>query len=182
MNAAARLMIWRDPLISLTALRFFKLAGISPDQFLAGFRRRADGARMDLQAGQSKAPRVARLVANCGHGGTCEVYHTYQPNVAYLYAHTSAFMFDESDWMVPEFGGTHHALLTVYRQQIPETVLGALVGRPITDLVEGGRERFFLSRHTRILAAAAVPESSGPALELVLNDKWMPLSRFLKLL
>lgn len=155
MNKAARTMLERDPLISLTTLRFFKLAGVSRAQFLAGFRERT---------------------YNCG------VEHEDRLNVSYLCAFTSDFIFIESDWLAPEFEGAHHAILTLDQQSIPETVLTAPVGRPLTDLIGGGRQRFFLSRHTCILAAAAVSEDNGPALELVLGDKWMPLSRFLKLL
>lgn len=182
MNAAARLMIWRDPLISLTALRFFKLAGVSPDQFLAGFRRRADGARMDLDSGQNKPPKVAQLIDHRRHGGACGVHHLIRPHACYLYSITSDFIFSESDWEAPDFEGTNHAILTLHRQRIPQTVLTALVGRPLTDLVGSDQARFFLSRHTRILAADIVPEGSSTAVELVLGDKWMPLSRFLKLL
>ncbi|RYY28395.1 MAG: hypothetical protein EOP62_04165 [Sphingomonadales bacterium] len=182
MNEATRDMLRRDPLISLTTLRFFKLAGVNPDQFLAGLRRRTWGARMDLRADQKKAPKVAQLVASCGHGNGCGLNHYVGSNASYLHSVTRDFNFSECHSPEPEFKGTNLANLTLHGQQIPETVLTAVIGRPLTDLVGSDRKQFFLSRHTRILAATAIVEDRGSALKLVLGDKWMPLSRFLKLL
>ena len=182
MNRAAREMLRRDPLISLTAFRFFKLAGVNPEQFLAGFRPRVDGARMNLDSGQNKPPKVAQLIDHRGHGGACGLQHLIRPGACHLYSITSDVIFSESDWEVPDFEGTNHAILTLHRQRIPQTVLTALVGRPLTDLVDSDQGRFFLSRHTCILAADIVPEGRSTVVELVLGDKWMQLSRFLKLL
>ncbi|RUN78435.1 hypothetical protein EJC47_00735 [Sphingomonas sp. TF3] len=181
MNEAACNVVRCDPLISLTALRFFKLAGVNRDQFLAGFRQRIDGAQIDLQVRTAKAPKVARLIAACGYDYVGGLRQDLASNVLQLSFATSDFRFTECVWPSPEIEGTNHAILTLYRQQIPETVLLALIGRPLTDLV-GGRKQFFLSRHTRIRAASTFVEDGDPALELFLGDKWMPFSRFLKLL
>lgn len=179
MNESARRMIARDPIISLASLRLFKLAGITADQFLAGLQPRVWGAHIDFSTSAAQPPKVVRVINAAGYSGG-SLHHSVGSRAIFLQLFHRDLVYSEGKMEMPEFYGTKHAVLTLRRQALPHTLLAGIVGRHLTDVVGSDKKLFFNSTHARILAAAREEQDGDTDLEIVLADKWMPLSRFLR--
>jgi hypothetical protein len=172
-------MVARDPLISLASLRFFKLANVTSDQFLAGFRQRVYGAQFSFGTYEARPPKVVQLIRTAGfYSGV--VHHAFSPNRVLLRLDHPKFRYGESVPRTSKLLGNAQSLLVLRGMFLPHTLLAASIGRHLAEIVGSDERRFFLSRHAKIVDA--VVHGAAPNIELILTDKWMKLSRFLQLL
>lgn len=177
MNRAAKALMARNPLISANAARFLITAGTSASTFLAGFRQRQDGEALSMwqSAPRSLVARQARI-----HKGTGSFFSDADRGQVKLSYMTDRYSYDEDNIHLGSNGYTRVTKLGIFRQSLPDTVIAALPGRTLRDVIGyDGTPAFFASRFTTIVDAEISDWPGGDSLELILAVKWHPLSRVL---
>lgn len=177
MNPAAKALMKRDPLISAHAARFLVMAGTRASTFLAGFRQRQAGEALSMwrTARGSLIARQAKVHNGAGNFNSDAARRR-------IYLNYSTDRYDYSEDTV-HFGTNGYSIVTqlsVYRQRLPDTLLTALPGRALRNLI-GYEETpaFFASRYTTIVAAEMSDCPGSHALDLILAGKWYRLSHVL---
>lgn len=176
MNCAARRMITRDPLISSAGLRFLLMANVSAKEFCAGFRMRASGECLALSTPSALRLPVARKAKP--HGGRGDFFSSRFGKVMLTY-HTDRFSYvEETVYDGPRLG-MPDVRLTFWDQKLRDTVVAALPGRRLVDLLGTNSGNFFAARSTRISRAAIMTYLGSAALRLELNVEWHSAGRAL---
>lgn len=177
MNRAARRMMARDPLISSAGLRFLLMANVSAKECFAGFRMRASGECLALSTPAALRLPVARKTTT--HGGRGDFFSSRFGRVMLTY-HTNRFSYvEETIYDGPRLG-MPDVRLTLWDQKLPHTVVAALPGRRLIDLLGTNSGIFFAAKSTRILGAGTMHYPGSVALRLELDVRWHPAYRAFK--
>ncbi|MEO9131298.1 MAG: hypothetical protein ABI240_08830 [Sphingomonas sp.] len=179
MNRAARTLTARDPLISANAVRFLMMAGTSASTFLAGFRPRQNGEKLYMRQ-TAPSTLVARQAAV--HNGDGSFSSNADRGRITLSYGTHRYSYDEETMYLGPDGYSTGTELSIMDQRLPDTVITALSGRPLRDVIGySSTPAFFASKFTTIVDAqmSDFPFSLSQDLELILAIKWHPLSRVL---
>lgn len=177
MNRAAKALTARDPLISAHAVRFLLMAGTSASTFLAGFRQRQDGKLLYMwqSASGSLVARQARI-----HNGAGSFFSDAARGRLKLSYRTHGYSYNENTIVLGPNGYMIVTELSIAGQSLPETLLTALPGRLLRDVVGYHKiPAFFTSKYTTIIEAETSNFPSSGSLDLFLAMKWHPLSRVL---
>ncbi len=177
MNRAAKALTARDPLISANAVRFLLMAGTSASTFLAGFRQRQDGEALSMwqTAPRSLVARQARV-----HNGAGSFFSDADRGRVKLRYRTDRYSYNEGTMYLGPNGYTIVTELSLFRQCLPDTLITALPGRALREVIGyDNTPAFFASRYTTIVDAEMSDWPGGDLLELILAIKWLPLSRVL---
>ena len=180
MTVAADRLLASNPLISAHAVRFLKMAGTSRSNFLAGIRSRRDSEVLSLGYGSSrKRPLVSRQSEI--HRGVGR-FDTYGKNTFFLVYLAPGYHYSEvlEHCYSPQNAVSNRPLARLFlgNHKLPTTVLTALRGRRLVELIDFTKDRtFFGSKHTTIVSAEINPYDES--LELELSVAWHPLSRAL---
>lgn len=174
MNRAARRMMARDPLISSAGLRFLLMANVSAKEFCAGFRMRTSGECLALSTPSALRLPVARKATT--HGGRGDFFSSRFGRVMLTY-HTNGFSYvEETVYDGPRLGMSD-VRLTLWDQKLPDTVVAALPGRRLIDLLGINSGNFFAAKSTRISRAAIMTYPGSAALRLELDVEWYSAGR-----
>ncbi len=177
MNRAANAITARDPLISAHAVRFLLMAGTSASTFLAGFRQRQDGETLHMwqTAPHSLVARQARV-----HNGVGSFFSDAARGKIKLSYRAHGYSYNENTIILGPNGYTIATELSIAGQSLPETLLTALPGRALRDVIgHHGTPAFFTSKCTTIVDVEKRNLQCGAAIDLFLALKWYPLSRVL---
>lgn len=177
MNRAAKALTARDPLISANAVRFLLMAGTKASTFLAGFRQCGDGEVMTLW--QSRPHSLVARQVTIHHGAGRFVSDAARGRIKLTYR-THRYEYDENVIRAGSGGYSIVTQLTIGNQAIPDTLLTALPGRPLSDVIGyNSKPAFFASKFTTIIDAEKSVYPGSDVLDLILGIKWHRLSRVL---
>jgi len=176
-NRAAKALIARDPLISANAVRFLLMAGTSASTFLAGFRQRQNEEILSM--GQLPTRSLVERQARVHNG--IGIFFTYasRERIKLSYWTDRYHYIEDTKYFGPN-GYTIATELSIFRQCIPDTLITALPGRALREVIGyDNNPAFFASRYSTIVAAEVRDWPDGDSLVLTLPIKWYPLSRVL---
>ncbi len=181
MTVAADRLLASNPLISAHAVRFLKMAGTSRSNFLAGIRSRRDSEVLSLGYSSSPKRTLVSRQSEIHHG--VGSFDTYGKNTFFLGYLSPGYHYSEflEHYHSPQNAVSNRPLARLFlsNHQFPTTVLTALRGRRLAELIDFTEDRiFFGSKHTTIVSAEMHPDDDE-TLELELAVAWYPLSRAL---
>lgn len=153
------------------------MAGTKASTFLAGFRKRGDGEVMTLWQTRPH-PLVARQATV--HNGAGRFFSDAARGRIKLSYRTRQYEYDENVIRAVSNGYSIVTELSIYNQRIPDTLLAALPGRPLREVIGyNSTPAFFASKFTTIVHAEMSDFPGSDALDLILGIKWYRLSRAL---
>lgn len=173
MNRAAARMMARDPRISASGLRFLLMANISAREFCSGFRMLACGECLALSTPSAQRLPVARKSKI--HGGRGDFFSTRSGRIMLTYR-TDRFSYVEDLVYDGPRRGAADVRLTLWNENLPDTLVDTLPGRRLADLIGNGGI-FLAAKATRIVRAEFAIYPGTTALRLDLHVPWYPASR-----
>lgn len=172
MNRAAARMMARDPRISASGLRFLLMANVRAREFCAGFRMRTCGECLALSTPSAQRLPVARKSKI--HGGRGDFFSTRYGRIKLTY-HTDRFSYVEDLVYDGPHRGAAEVRLTLWNEGLPDTIVTALPGHRLVELIGDGAV-FLAASATRIVRAEVASYPGTTALRLGLEVPWYPAS------
>ncbi len=178
MNRAAARIMARDPRISASGLRFLLMANISAREFCSGFRMRTCGECLALSTPSAQRLPVARKSKI--HGGRGDFFSTRYGRIMLTYRTDRFSYVEDLVYDGPRRGATD-VRLTLWNENLPNTVVAALPDRCLADLIGYGGI-FLAAKATRIVRAEVIVYPGSTALRLDLGVPWFSASHALAMM